>query len=69
MGQVRFRHTECSGHTACPGHTGGLVTECDVQVTDGDLGHGVCVHMREFQMQSTLYKQCGVKYTVYNLTK
>ena len=27
----------------CPCHMGGLGTELDVQVTDGDLGHGVCV--------------------------
>ena len=37
--------TASSGHTACPGHTGGLGTELDVQVTDGDLGHSVCVLM------------------------
>ena len=30
---------------ASPYHTGGLGTERDEQVTDGDLGHGVCVHM------------------------
>ena len=35
----------CSGHTACPGHRRGLGTERDVQVTDGYLGHGVCVHL------------------------
>ena len=34
-----------SGHTTCPGHTGGMGTERDVQVTDSDLGNGVCVHM------------------------
>ena len=34
-----------SGHTACSGQTGALGTERDVQVTDGDLGHGVRVHM------------------------
>ena len=38
-------HTAGSGHTACPGHTEGLETERDVQVMDGDLGHGVCVHL------------------------
>ena len=32
-------------HTACLGHSGGLGTERDVQVTDGDLGHGICVHL------------------------
>ena len=37
--------TASSGRTACPGHTGGLGTELDVQVMDGDLGHGVHVHM------------------------
>ena len=35
----------CSSHMPCPGHMGGLGTEGDVQVTDIDLGHGVCVHM------------------------
>ena len=30
---------------ACSGHMGGLGTEWDVQVMDGDLGHGVCVHI------------------------
>ena len=39
----------CSGHTACPGHTGGLVTKRDVQVTDGDLGHGVCFHLIDLE--------------------
>ena len=37
--------TASSGHTACPGHMGGLGTELDIQVTGGDLGHGVCVHI------------------------
>ena len=31
--------------TARSGHTGGLGTERDVQVTDGDLGHGICVQI------------------------
>ena len=30
---------------ACQGRTGGLGNERDFQVTDGDLGHGVCVHL------------------------
>ena len=30
---------------ACPGHTEGLDTERDDQVTDGDLGHIVHVHL------------------------
>ena len=30
---------------ACPGHTGAFGTECDVHVTDSDLGHGICVHL------------------------
>ena len=30
---------------ACPGQTGGLGNERDVQVTDSDPGHGVCVHL------------------------
>ena len=37
--------TASSGHAACPGHTGGLGTERDVQVTVGDPGYGVCVHI------------------------
>ena len=37
--------TESSGHTACPGRTGGLGTELDVQVTDGDMGHCILVHL------------------------
>ena len=28
----------------CPGHPGGLGTEHDVQITEGDLGHGVRFH-------------------------
>ena len=31
---------------AFPGHTGGLGTEHDFQVTDGDLDHGVCVQLQ-----------------------
>jgi len=42
---VIIKVTASSGHTACPGDTGGLGTELDVQVTDGDLGHGVRVHI------------------------
>ena len=42
---------------ACTGHTGGLGTERDVQVTDGDLGHGVCVHMTYFHI---IYVNMGV---------
>ena len=38
----------CSGHKGCPCHTGGLISERDVQVTDGDLGHGVCVQIWNF---------------------
>ena len=45
MGKVRTQVTAWSGHTACSGHTGGLGTDRDIQVTDSDLGHGVCVHM------------------------
>ena len=30
---------------ASSGHTGGLGTDLDVQVTDGDLGNGVHVHL------------------------
>ena len=37
--------TASSGYTACPGRTGGLGTELDVQFTDSDLGHSVCVHL------------------------
>ena len=43
--KLEFRQTARSGHRACPGHTGGLGTERDIQVTDGDLGHSVCVQM------------------------
>ena len=32
--------------TECPGHTEDLGNERDVQVIDGDLGHGDCVHMK-----------------------
>ena len=41
--------TESSGHTACPGRTGGLGTELDVQVTDGDLDHIVRVHILDVE--------------------
>ena len=45
--KLESRHTACSGRTACPGHMGGLGTESDVQVRDGDLGHGVHVHISQ----------------------
>ena len=35
---------------ACPGQMGGPFTECDVQVTDSDMGHGVCVHKSALQL-------------------
>ena len=44
---------------ACPGHTGGLGTERDVQVTDGDLGHGVCVHIPNL---STASRMLGIEF-------
>ena len=30
----------------CQGHTGGLGTERNVQVSDGDMVHGVCVQFQ-----------------------
>ena len=38
-------NTALSGHMILSGHTRAIITERDVQVTDVDLGHGVCVHI------------------------
>ena len=36
---------EVLGHVAAVGHTWALENAQDHQGTDGDLGHGVCIHM------------------------